>query len=377
MDVRNWSLPWAGRTLSVETGKFALQTNASCTVRYGDTVLLATVVMSKKTRDGMDFFPLTVNFEEKNYAVGKIKGSRFTKRESHNTDEVVLYGRLVDRAIRPLFDQSMRNEIQVVLTVLSYDGENDPRIPALIAASIVLSISSIPWAGPIAGVRVGRVGGEWKINPSFAERQAGDADIVVAGTPDKVVMVEAGCKDIPETEVIRAMKIGCNSLAPVIEFIKKIQSEVGQTKIDLHANPSESEAKLRAVEQKAKALVESRVNDWIFDSVKKGRAERVALVEKFEAAIEEMLVAQKVEDAIKTVVLGRVKTYVEEVCFQGDLGKRPPHRRTFGHRYPSPPHRNRPFTAHTWQRLFPARRYAGAVGGHDRRPGRRAGPRLH
>jgi polyribonucleotide nucleotidyltransferase len=312
MEVRNWSLPWAGRTLSVETGKFALQTNASCTVRYGDTVLLATVVMSKKTRDGMDFFPLTVNFEEKYYAAGKIKGSRFTKRESHNTDEVVLYGRLVDRAIRPLFDQSMRNEIQVVLTVLSYDGENDPRIPALIAASIVLSISSIPWAGPIGGVRVGRVNSEWKINPSFAERQAGDADIVVAGTPDKVVMVEAGCKDVPEAEVIEAMKFGCDSLAPVIEFIKKIQSEIGQSKIDLHANLSESEAKLSAVEQKAKALVESRVNDWIFDSVKKGRAERVALVEKFEAAIEEMLVAQKVEAAIKTVVLGRVKMYVEE-----------------------------------------------------------------
>ena len=313
MDVRNWNLSWAGRTLSVETGKFALQTNASCTVRYGDTVLLATAVMSKKTRDGMDFFPLTVSFEEKYYATGRIKGSRFSKREGHNTEEVILFGRLVDRAIRPLFDQSMRNEIQVVLTVLSYDGENDPRIPALIAASIVLSISPIPWAGPIGGVRVGRVGGEWKINPSFAERQAGDADIVVAGTPDKVIMVEAGCKDVPEADVIEAMKFGCHSLAPVIDFIKKIQSEIGQTKIDLHAKLSESEAKLRAVEQKAKALVESRANDWIFDSVKKGRAERVALIERFEAAIEEMLVAQRVEAAIKTVVLGRVKTYVEEV----------------------------------------------------------------
>jgi polyribonucleotide nucleotidyltransferase len=312
MDVRNWSLQWAGRTLSVETGKFALQTDASCTVRYGDTVLLATVAMSKKTRDGMDYFPLTVNYEEKYYAAGKIKGNRFTRREGHNTDWVILSGRLVDRSIRPLFDQSMRNEIQVILTTLSYDGENDPQIPALIAASIVLSISSIPWAGPIGGVRVGRVNGIWEINPSSTKRQAGDADIVVAGTSDKVVMVEAGCKDVPEAEVIKAMKFGCENLAPVIEFIKKIQSEVGQTKIDLQANLSGSEEKLRAAEQSAKVLVESHVNDWIFDSVKKGRAERMALVEKFETAIKDMLVARKVEDAIKTVVLGRVKIYVEE-----------------------------------------------------------------
>ena len=298
--------------MSVETGKFALQTNASCTVRYGDTVLLATAVMSKKTRDGMDYFPLTVNYEEKYYAAGKIKGNRFTRREGHNTDWVILSGRLVDRSIRPLFDQSMRNDIQVVLTTLSYDGENDPQIPALMAASIVLSISSIPWAGPIGGVRVGRINGVWKINPSVAERRTGDADIVVAGTPDKVAMVEAGCKDVPEAEVIKAMKLGCESLAPVIEFINKIQGEVGQPKIDLKANLSESEEKLRAVEQSAKALVESHVNDWIFDSVKKGRSERIALVEKFEATIKEMLTARKIEDAIKTVVMGRVKTYVEE-----------------------------------------------------------------
>jgi polyribonucleotide nucleotidyltransferase len=306
-------MQWAGRTLSVETGKFMLQANASCTVRYGDTVLLATAVMSKKTRDGMDYFPLTVNYEEKYYAAGKIRGNRFTRRESHNSDWVILSGRLVDRSIRPLFDQSMRNEIQVVLTTLSYDGENDPQIPALLAASIVLSLSSIPWGGPIGGVRVGRLNGVWKINPSVAERHTDDADIVVAGTPDKVIMVEAGCSDVPEAEVLMAMKLGAESLAPVIEFIKRIQDEAGQAKIDLKANLSEAEARLRAVEQKAKALVESRVNDWIFDSVKKGRAERVAVVERFEAAIKQMLAKQNVEESFKTVVMGRVKIYVEEV----------------------------------------------------------------
>jgi polyribonucleotide nucleotidyltransferase len=312
MEVRNWSMQWAGRTLSVETGKFSLQANASCTVRYGDTVLLATVVMSKKTRDGIDFFPLMVNFEEKLYAAGKIKGSRFIKREGRPTEEAILSGRLVDRSIRPLFDQNMRNEVQVILTALSYDGENDPQIPALVAASIVLSMSSVPWNGPIAGARVGRVNGEWKINPSFSERGAGDADIVVAGTPEKLVMVEAACKDVPEVEVLKAMKLGSESLGPVIEFIKKIQAEAGQQKIDTSGNPSEHELKLQEAEKNAKALVESHVDDWIFDSVKKGRAERIAVVEKFEAAIEEMLTAQEADETIKKVVLGRVKIYVEE-----------------------------------------------------------------
>jgi hypothetical protein len=157
MNVKQWSMQWAGRTLSVETGKFSLQANASCTVRYGDTVLLATAVMSKNTRDGIDFFPLMVNFEEKLYAAGKIKGSRFIKREGRPSEEAILSGRLVDRAIRPLFDQNMRNDVQVILTALSYDGENDPQIPAMIAASIALSLSNIPWGGPIAAARVGRV----------------------------------------------------------------------------------------------------------------------------------------------------------------------------------------------------------------------------
>jgi polyribonucleotide nucleotidyltransferase len=311
MEVRNWSIQWAGRTLSVETGKFALQTNASCTVRYGDTVLLATATISDKTRDGIDFFPLMVNFEEKLYAAGKIKGSRFIKREGRPSEDAILSGRLVDRSIRPLFNQEMRNDVQVILTALSYDGENDPQIPALIASSIVLTMSSIPWNGPIGGVRVGRVNGEWKINPSFTERGAGDADIVVAGTPEKVVMVEAACKDVPEDEIVKAMKLGAESLAPVIEFIKKIQSEVGKQKIDYLAG-NELEEKLKLAEKNAKDLIASHVNDWIFDSVKKGRTERVELVHRFADAVEEMLVAQETDEKIKTIVLGRVKIYVEE-----------------------------------------------------------------
>ena len=312
MDVKQWSLPWGGRTLSVETGKFSLQANASCTVRYGDTVILATAVMSKNTREGMDFFPLMVNFEEKLYAAGKIKGSRFIKREGRPTEDAILSGRLVDRSIRPLFDSNLRNDVQVILTALSYDGENDPQIPALVAASIVLSISSIPWNGPIGGVRVGRVNGEWKINPSSMERSVSDVDLIVSGTPDKVVMVEAGIKNVPEEQILAAMKYGAENLSPVIDLIKKIQKEVGKTKNDLLVNLSESEKVLREVEKKVKTMIESHVKDWMFDSVKKSRLERVAMVDKFTEAAKEMMVKDEVDASTQKIVLGRVKAYVEE-----------------------------------------------------------------
>ncbi len=313
MSVKNWSLEWGGRTLTVETGKFSLQANASCTVRYGDTVLLATAVMSKNIREGLDFFPLMVNFEEKLYAAGKIKGSRFIKREGRPTDDAILSGRLVDRSIRPLFDQNMRNDVQVILTALSYDPENDPQIPALIAASIALSISNIPWAGPIGGVRVGKINGAWKVNPAVAAREAGDADIIVAGMPEKVVMVEAGCKEIPEAEIIAAMKQGAEALAPLMQFIKTIVAEVGQAKVDPRAATADKEKVLKVLEGEVDAFIKSRVSDWIFDSAKPGRQERVAMVDRFSKAIEELLGnKEEIDDAHKKVILGRVKTYVEK-----------------------------------------------------------------
>lgn len=321
MQTKNWSMEWGGRTLSVEMGKLALIANASCTVRYGDTVLLATATMSKKTREGIDFFPLMVNFEEKLYAAGKIKGSRFIKREGRPTEEAILSGRLVDRAIRPLFDENMRNDVQVILTALSWDGENDSQIPAMVAASIALAISPIPWKGPIAGARVGRVDGEWKLNPTFAEREKSDLDIVVAGAPDKVIMVEAGCNQTPDDEVIAAMKFGAEKLGPVIEFIKKIQSEAGQKKYNLEENLSEQEIKLRQTEKEVRAFIAGHVEDWMFDAPKKNRAERVEMVDRFTAAIEETLKAKEIDETILTVILGRMKIYVEEAITERILAK--------------------------------------------------------
>jgi polyribonucleotide nucleotidyltransferase len=317
MTPKQWSLEWGGRTLTVEVGRLALSANTSCTVRYGDTVLLATFVLSKNMRDGIDFLPLMVNFEEKLYAAGKIKGSRFIKREGRPTDEAILSGRMVDRAIRPLFDQRLRNDAQVILTALSYDGENDPQIPALIAASIVATLSNAPFNGPIAGVRVGRMDGVWKINPSFKDRELSDVDIVVAGTPEKIIMVEAGCKEVTEADVLAAMQFGARELGPVIDFIRGIQAEVGQPKISLDENVSEREQTLRGLEVEVDGFIKSHVADWIFDSIKKGKQERVAMVDRFAEAIKAWLVEKAADEAVSKIILSRVKMYVEKYITQG------------------------------------------------------------
>ncbi|MDO8499914.1 MAG: polyribonucleotide nucleotidyltransferase [bacterium] len=322
MNTKKWSLDWNGKTLSVEMGHMAFQANASCTVRVGDTVILATATMSRNTRDGIDFFPLMVNFEEKLYAAGKIKGSRFIKREGRPTDDAILSGRLIDRAIRPLFNQDMRNDTQVILTVLSYDVENDPQIPAMIAASLALAVSDIPWNGPIAGVRVGRVNGAWKANPTIAEREAGDMDVIVAGTPSKVIMVEAGCKEIADDDVVTAIQFGAETMGPVVDFIKKIQAEVGQTKKDIFGNPDETAIKIADWDKRAREFVATHVNDWIFDAPKKDRRERVTMIDRFADAVKEMLKAEAADEKIIKVILSRVKVYVEEHITERIISKK-------------------------------------------------------
>src|SRR5512133_2299529 len=165
MEQKKWSLQIGGRLLEVETGLLAGQANGAVTVRYGDTVVLATATMSKGASRISGYFPLMVDYEERYYAAGKIKGSRFIKREGRPSDEAVLTGRVVDRTIRPLFNSRMRNEVQVVITVLSIDGENDPDTLSVIAASAALAISNIPWNGPIGAVRVGKIGNDFVLNP--------------------------------------------------------------------------------------------------------------------------------------------------------------------------------------------------------------------
>ena len=229
-EQKQWSLDVAGRRLTVKTGKLAKQAGGSVTVRYGDTQILATAVMSKNKSSVMGYFPLMVDYEERYYAAGKIKGSRFIKREGRPSDEAVLTGRAVDRTIRPLFDMRMRSEVQVVITVQSIDGENDPDIISMIAASAALSISDIPWKGPIAAVKVALVDDEVVINPTEEQEEKSVINLTLAGTKDKVNMIEADAHEAPEADVVRAFEAGHDVIEKIATFIEKIKVEVGKEK---------------------------------------------------------------------------------------------------------------------------------------------------
>ncbi len=223
----------AGKKISFETGVLALQADGSVLARLGDTVILATAVMSKNLREGMDYFPLLVDYEERLYAAGKIKGSRFIKREGRATDEAILSGRLIDRTIRPLFPDGMRNDVQVVATILSVDEVNDPDVLAVTAASAALCVSRIPFDGPVAAVRVGRDQGQFILNPSYKERESGDLDLVVSGTGDNILMVEAGAKQITEDDMIAAIKFAQPHLASLIKVQYDLVKEVGVPKSEV------------------------------------------------------------------------------------------------------------------------------------------------
>lgn len=224
----------AGKTLTIETSSLADQTNASVVVRYGETVVLVTVVMSHKDSN-VDYLPLKVDYEEKFYAAGKIIGSRYVRREGRASEEAVLAGRLVDRAIRPLFDSRIRRDIQVVVTVLEIDEENDPEFLGLIGASIVLGISNVPWGGPVAGLRVANIGEESKINPSNSDflKSKASFDAFVAGSKDAINMIELGGDDAPEEKIISGFKIAQKEINKLIDFQEKIIKEIGKPKAEV------------------------------------------------------------------------------------------------------------------------------------------------
>lgn len=229
-EIKRFSTQLAGRELSVESGLLAGQAGGSVTVRYGDTMVLAAATMSERRAENLDYFPLMVDYEEKYYASGKIKGSRFIKREGRPSDDAILTGRLIDRTIRPLFDERMRNEVQVVVTVLSIDQENDPDVVSIIAASLALGISNIPWGGPVAATRVGSVNGGLIINPVNGEVQESVLDLVISGTDEKINMIEAGAKEFPETEMAKAVTLGFDVIKKIIAFEKDIIASIGKEK---------------------------------------------------------------------------------------------------------------------------------------------------
>lgn len=230
MESKKFSVEVGGKTLSAELTNLAGQAAGSIVTRIGDTMVLVTAVMAKDPREGGDFFPLSVDYEEKFYAAGKIFGSRFVKRETRPSEEAVLSGRLIDRTIRPRFDLRMRNEVQIIATVLSFDDQNDSDIPALIGASLALSISDIPWDGPVAGVRIGKIDGNLVINPTFEERAVSTLDLVVSGTESKINMIEAGAIEEPEQELLKAIALGHEEIKKIIAFEKEIIAFVSPTK---------------------------------------------------------------------------------------------------------------------------------------------------
>lgn len=232
MESKKFETEIAGRKLRIETGLLAGQANASVTVRYGDTVVLATAVMSPEAREGMNYFPLMVDYEEKFYASGKIKGSRFIKREGKPTDEAILKGRLIDRTLRPLFDQRMRNEVQVVITVLSIDQQNDPALAGVIAASTALAISDIPWNGPVGAVRVDEKEGKLVINPVNGDLAASSFDIFACGIEGKINMIETGALEVEAGKIIEAFTEAQKVIDQIVNFVKDIQKQIGKPKTE-------------------------------------------------------------------------------------------------------------------------------------------------
>ena len=242
----SFEMELGGRKLVIENGKMAKQANGAVLVRYGDTVVLVTATASAEPRQGVDFFPLTVDYEEKMYAAGKIPGG-FIKREGRPSNDAILCARLIDRPIRPLFPKGFRNDVQIVATVMSVEQDNAPELAAMIGASAALSVSDIPFMGPIAGVRVGRVNDEFVINPTEEQRQVSTLNLTVAGSHDAVMMVEAGANELPEDIILDAILFGHKEIQRIVDFQNTIQKECGKEKRDvtLFTVPEELEQGIR------------------------------------------------------------------------------------------------------------------------------------
>ena len=223
-DIIRKEMTWGGRPLVLESGRLARQADGAVLATYGETTVLCTAVAAKSVKAGQDFFPLTVNYQEKSFAAGKIPGG-FFKREGRPAEKETLTSRLIDRPIRPLFPEGFKNETQVICTVLAHDQQNDPDIVSMIGASAALTISGIPFLGPIGGARVGYKNGEFLLNPSYQDLVGSELDLVVAGTRDAVMMVESEAKELPEDTMLRAVLFGQQQFQPVIDLIIALAEE--------------------------------------------------------------------------------------------------------------------------------------------------------
>ena len=325
---KQYSLEFAGRTLTVETGKLALQCSGACTVRYGDTVILATANIGKEPRASIDFLPLSIEMQEKMYAAGKIKGSKFVKRDGRPTDNAILDGRMIDRGIRPLFNSAIRHEIQLATTTLSYDEENSADILSITAASIALHISEIPWNGPLAGICIGKINNEFVINPTESQLKESTLKLVVSCSNDKVLMIDAEGQEITEAETYSAFELALKEIKPLIAFIETIRKEIGVEKLDEQKLIEESyagqeiplEEKISAFET-AKKFFAPELDKYLFNQPKGTKRERKEtakkLLEKFLEQLKEKETHQEIFDYVKT----NFEIYLEEEVTRAILEK--------------------------------------------------------
>jgi polyribonucleotide nucleotidyltransferase len=321
-----FSTEWLGRTLTIKTGKLARQATASVTVQYGDTVVLATVVASKTERE-VDYFPLMVDFEEKLYAAGIIKGSRWIKREGRPTDEAILTGRMIDRSIRPLFNDESRKDVQVIISVLSADGENDFDIVSMVAASAVLSISGIDWKGPIAGIRVGMdEDGKFIFNPTYEEREKSKLGLIVSASKDKVLMIEAGGNEIKEDKMFEAIMAGYKEQQPVIELIEKITVETHGDAPDVKTETLMSEDEIEAEKEKEKVFataeewLNKNIKDTLFNKEYYTKGERKLAVSAIKEGLDKYLFEQGIGKDIRAKAKSAlVEKNVEAAVTEGIL----------------------------------------------------------
>ena len=308
----------AGRTLTVEIGKIAEMTNGNCIISYGDTMLMVNVTKSAQPRDGIDFFPLSVDFEEKLYSVGKIPGG-FLKREGRASEKATLTSRLIDRPIRPLFPEGFRNDVQVVATVLSVEQDCTPDIVAMLGSSIALSISDIPFNGPTASVLVGLIDGEFVLNPNQQQREDSDLHLVVSGTKEAIMMVEAGANEVDDNVVLDGILYAHEEIKKIVEFIEGIVAEVGHEKcpVELHV-PSQE--------------VEEAVNEFAREKMREAvkTVEKMERTEKMDAVSEDTMayfeekwnnfeeVAGDIEDVLHAIIKDEVRSLIADHSVRPD-----------------------------------------------------------
>jgi polyribonucleotide nucleotidyltransferase len=267
--VQKLQIDFGGRPFSIETGRVARQANGAVLVQYGETIVLVTAVTAEKKREGIDFIPLTVNYLEMTYAAGRIPGG-FFKREGKPSDRETLISRFIDRPLRPLFPKGFQNEIQVIATVLSADQDNDPAILGMIGASAAISLSDIPFDGPIAGAKVGRIDGEYVLNPTHEELELSDIDLFVAGSEHAIIMVEGSAREVKEEEILEAILFGHQSLKPVIDLQKQLREAVGVTTREFEIQTPTEDLK-----EKVRALVQEKLVEAFQITEKKERRDRL------------------------------------------------------------------------------------------------------